>query len=66
LKSAFAIESLAGVKEHAREHRKIAPPQLDSAEWMFEHFVVAAALSSECGAHYCTVCAIISGVCVST
>jgi hypothetical protein len=33
------IESLVGVKEHTREHMKIAPLQGDEAQWRFEHFV---------------------------
>ena len=33
------IESLVGVKEHTREHMKIAPLQVDEAQWRFEHFV---------------------------
>jgi hypothetical protein len=34
------IDSLVGVKEHTREHLKIAPLQLDEAQRMFENFVV--------------------------
>lgn len=33
------IDSGVGVKEHTREHLKIAPLQLDEAQRMFEHFV---------------------------
>jgi len=33
------INALVGVKEHTREHLKIAPLELNEAQRMFEHFV---------------------------
>jgi hypothetical protein len=33
------IDSLVGLKEHTREHMKIAPLQPDEAQWRFEHFL---------------------------
>jgi hypothetical protein len=51
------VDSLVGVKEHTREHMKIAPLQPDEAHWRFEHFLALlrqrcpAAASVHQGAH---------------
>jgi hypothetical protein len=47
------IDSLVGVKEHTREHLKIAPLQPDEAQRMFEQFV--ALLQQRCPAAVATV-----------